>query len=79
MKTILRNCRTSQALLRGRIAQLRVQMKNPKLSPVEVQRLDVRRRLLSEEAHELGRIAETIQPYLAHTAAAEYAGDAYCR
>lgn len=79
MKTIWMNCRTSQELLRNRITQLRAQMKDPNLSPVEVQRLDVRRRLLSEEAHELGRIAETIQPYLAHTAVAECAGDAYCR
>lgn len=70
-KVLMQYC-TGVALLRGRIGALRQEMKNPKLTPLELQSLEARRRLLSEEAHEMEQSMEIISQY----ATAEQAGKA---
>ncbi|WP_295218506.1 hypothetical protein [Ruminococcus sp.] len=78
MEAILCNYRTSLSLLKSRIEELRQKMKDPQLSPLEVQSLEARRRLLSEEAHEIEQVIGTILPYVDAGSAAEQAGDCFC-
>lgn len=78
MEEILCNYRTSLSLLKSRIEELRQQMKDSRLSPQETQSLEARRRLLSEEAHEIEQVIGSILPYVHPEAAAEQAGDCAC-
>lgn len=78
METILCSYRISLGLLKRRIEELRMQIKSPQISPADVQALESRRRLLSEEAHDIERIMEAILPYVDAETAAEQAGDCVC-
>ncbi len=63
MKNMLTQYEESIRLVRDRIAFLRMQMKESGRSPMEQQMLESRRRLLSEEAHEMEQSREKILLY----------------
>ena len=77
MKTILTQYEQSVVLLRKRVEALRQKMKCADLTALEVQALEARRRLLSEEIFELERSMKTIALYAA-AEQAEKAGDFQC-
>lgn len=64
MKNMLTQYEESIRLVRDRIAFLRMQMKESGRSPMEQQMLESRRRLLSEEAHEMEQSREKILLYV---------------
>ncbi|WP_298484130.1 hypothetical protein [uncultured Ruminococcus sp.] len=78
MNAMLYQYGISLHLLKSRIEELRQQMKDSRLSPLETQSLEARRRLLSEEVHEIEQVMETILPYSDAEAAVEQAGDSFC-
>ncbi|MGN1404370.1 MAG: hypothetical protein ACI4XB_08615 [Ruminococcus sp.] len=77
MKAILDSYRNSLRLLECRIEELRQQVKDTRLSPLEAQSLEARRRILCEEVHEIEQAIGCILPYV-RTDAPEQAGDGSC-
>lgn len=78
MEQILIQYRNSQTLLKNRIAEIRLQMRDPMLSAAQSDALEARRRMLVEEVYEQEQIIQCISEYLSEKSDAEGNGDVSC-
>lgn len=78
MEQILIQYRNSQTLLKNRIAEIRMRMRDPMLSAAESDALEARRRMLVEEVYEQEQIIQSICAYVSEKSDAEGNGDVSC-